>query len=179
MMMALKRWGAVAVVAVAAALPAVPARAAGSYGPGYCEAADGKYWHGLPTWSGGYGPMRISEGPGDNAYKYGSQPKGINIISTEWPQSRVTVLGQGLPGDGWVTPETNAAIYMPGGGYLKYGVREWGINLVWSATPVYEWRIVPHECGQRILNLTRGAYLVGQMQYGVDWGWGQFEEWEG
>lgn len=58
-------------------------------------------------------------------------------------------------------------------------MREWGINLVWSATPVYEWRIVPHECGQRIFNLTRGAYLVSQMQYGVDWGWGQFEEWEG
>ncbi|MGC4890493.1 hypothetical protein [Micromonospora sp. DT227] len=118
-------------------------------------------------------------GGGGDAFKYGSQPKGINIILTDWPHSRVTVFGEGLPDDGSITRETNAAIYTPGGGYLKYGVREWGIDLVWSATPVYEWRIEPHECGQRIFNLTRGANLVGQMQYGVDWGWGHFEEWEG
>jgi hypothetical protein len=42
------------------------------------------------------------------------------------------------------------AIYVKGGGYLKYGERSYGINLVWSKTPVYEWEITGDKIGDEV-----------------------------
>jgi hypothetical protein len=42
------------------------------------------------------------------------------------------------------------ALWVAGGGYIRYGKREWGINLVWSSTPVFEWVIRGGSTGTRV-----------------------------
>jgi hypothetical protein len=53
-------------------------------------------------------------------------------------------------GSGTVTYGEPVALRVKGGGYLKYSKRTVGINLAWSNTPVYEWRIAGGTPGQTV-----------------------------
>lgn len=72
--------------------------------------------------------------------KYGSRTWGINLV---WDKNtslnNITVEKQS--GSGAVTYGEPVAVRVKGGGYLKYAKRPVGINLTWSTTPVYEWRL--------------------------------------
>lgn len=70
---------------------------------------------------------------------YGKRDMGINLV---WSRSRDlnTVKIENQTTTTIKTGEL-VAIRVEGGGYLKYESRKWGINLVWSDTPVYEWEL--------------------------------------
>jgi hypothetical protein len=73
---------------------------------------------------------------------YGSQEYGINLVWDDPDPTSPSI--RFLPLSGATTPITygeRVAIHVRGGGYLRYGEREYGINLKWSDSPVYEWRL--------------------------------------
>lgn len=74
------------------------------------------------------------------ALVYGGQDHGINL---DWasPNTTPNVRFVRRAGTGPVQYAELVAIHVAGGGYLRYWDREYGINLVWSDTPVYEWRL--------------------------------------
>ena len=49
---------------------------------------------------------------------------------------------------------------MPGGGYLRRGSQAYGIDLVWSSTPVYEWNLITTSVGQALFNRNRNDYVI-------------------
>jgi hypothetical protein len=61
--------------------------------------------------------------------------------------------------------------------YLAYGRQTFGINLVWSATPKYEWQIqtpgpVVNNIVLSLYNTTAGSYLVyTRRTVGINLGW--------
>jgi hypothetical protein len=120
---------AVATVGVAA-LGAGPASAA--VARGYWE------WVGLPTWNGGWGPWRNII-LGYQSIRYKERDYGINLGWTDdWRKSNVYVFANGSSAGAPILPDTRVALWIPQGGYLRFGNRAWGIELVWSASPVYE-----------------------------------------
>ena len=73
---------------------------------------------------------------------YQSREYGINL---DWADPNpsapsVSVVRQSNDGSPIRYDET-VAIRIRGGGYLRYSEREYGIDLVWSENPVYEWQI--------------------------------------
>jgi hypothetical protein len=168
-----RRWWTVAATAMLAVLsahtPAVADGPAIAAGPPPAAAID---WEGLPTWSGGHGPLR-NQTNGLKALRYQQRDYGINLDWTTWPNSRWEVYGEGLPANGSITSSTRVALKVDGSpGYVRSGYQSYGINLVWSSTPVYEWNLVTTSAGQALYNLTRGDWLVhGSRFYGVDLMW--------
>ena len=72
--------------------------------------------------------------------RYGRRNFGINL---EWDKaflSNVQIIHRGAKGLPILYTE-DVSIFIKGGGYLKYEKRSVGINLGWSATPVYQWQI--------------------------------------
>ncbi|WP_422754196.1 hypothetical protein [Micromonospora sp. WMMD708] len=128
-------------------------------------------WEGLPTWSGGYGPMR-NQSNGLKALRYAERDYGINLNWTDWPNSRWEVYGEGLPTNAPITSTTKVALRVPGGGYLRWGAQSYGIDLVWSATAVYEWNLITTAGGQALFNRSRNDYVVyGSRPWGVNLIW--------
>ena len=74
------------------------------------------------------------------ALKYGSRTWGINLV---WDKNMNlnNVKFEKQAGSGDVKYTEPIAINVKGGGYLKYEKRSVGINLGWSSTPVYEWKV--------------------------------------
>lgn len=73
---------------------------------------------------------------------YGSQQYGINLVWDDPDPATPSI--SFVPLSGATTPilyGERVAIHVRGGGYLRYGERDNGINLNWSDTPVYEWRL--------------------------------------
>jgi hypothetical protein len=67
-----------------------------------------------------------------------------------------------------------------GDSYVRYGRRTWGINLVWSSTPVFDWEIRGGNTGElvysqqpiRLHNRTTGAAVVYcQRPWGINLAW--------
>ncbi|WP_411722565.1 hypothetical protein [Mycetocola sp.] len=75
---------------------------------------------------------------------YKEREYGINVSWADLDPANpsVFVIGQS-PGASRITYNELIAIGIREGGYLKYGARKYGINLTWSETPVFEWRITP------------------------------------
>ena len=75
------------------------------------------------------------------ALDYKSRDYGINLswIPEENTPRNVRIVRP----EGWVQLRDGdvVALGVAGGGYLKFQRREYGISLVWSAQPVYEWQI--------------------------------------
>jgi hypothetical protein len=122
----------------------------------------------------------------DQYIKYGSRDYGINLMwSPYFPQRNVRFMRQPSSGNtGPLKYDEPLAMYVDGGGFLKYGSRSHGIDLVWSNTPSYEWRIKPqfHNAGEVInpyhywmglFNTAKNASLhYGTREYGINLKWG-------
>ena len=72
------------------------------------------------------------------------------------------------------------ALYVEGGKYLKYAEREYGINLVWSDTPVFEWKLDGGVAGRPVnsrrqvglVNTKIGEHVVYcEREYGINLKW--------
>src|SRR5215208_4164426 len=73
---------------------------------------------------------------------YGSREYGINLVWDDPDPTNPSI--RFLPLSGATTPilyGERVAIHVRGGGFLRYGEREYGISLKWSESPVYEWRL--------------------------------------
>jgi hypothetical protein len=58
------------------------------------------------------------------------------------------------------------------GDYVRYGSRYFGINLKWSSTPVYEWRLGERNGHISLFNITHGDYVIyGARHYGINLRW--------
>lgn len=67
------------------------------------------------------------------------------------------------------------AIFVDGGGYLRRWSRDYGINLVWSQTPIYEWTVRSFgqiSGGVGLFNEAQQDYVVYCLRtYGLNIGW--------
>lgn len=121
----------------------------------------------------------------DQYIKYGSRDYGINLVwSPYFPQRNVRFMRQPSSGNtGPLKYDEPLAMYVDGGGFVKYGSRSRGIDLVWSTTPSYEWRIKPQfaNAGEAInpyhywmglFNTAKNASLhYGTREYGINLDW--------
>ncbi len=108
---------------------------------------------------------------------YNGQKKGINLSWLKPQKTKFNILFKDKNNDGILDTQDSVAIYVEGGTYLKYGVREYSINLVWSSIPVYEWAIVGENKGTTtvlqthkrygLYNLSKQAYMIYAEQDGV------------
>ena len=114
--------------------------------------------------------------------QYGSREYGINLVWAPRGPSPVRAVRL-MRAKGTLDPITYGeplALYVEGGKYLRYAEREYGINLVWSDTPVFEWKIeggVP----ARLVNSRRPVGLVNtnigqhvvycEREYGINLRW--------
>jgi hypothetical protein len=121
----------------------------------------------------------------DQYIKYGSRNHGINLVwSPYFPQRNVRFIRPpNSSNTGPLKYDEPLAMYVDGGGFVKYGSRSYGIDLVWSTTPSYEWRIKPqfHNAGEVInpyhywmglFNTAKNASLhYGIRDYGINLEW--------
>jgi hypothetical protein len=92
--------------------------------------------------------------------RYGERKWGINLV---WDKkanlNNIKVVTQGIVAGGAIRYGDKVAIHVEGGGYLKYQKRDFGINLVWSKEPVYEFVITGGAKGTAVpLNATVAIY---------------------
>ncbi|WP_157519375.1 hypothetical protein [Herbidospora mongoliensis] len=74
---------------------------------------------------------------------YGEREYGINLVWEDPEPATPSIrflAASGAPSA--ILYGERVAINVRGGGYLRYGEREYGINLKWSDEPVYEWRLL-------------------------------------
>jgi len=85
----------------------------------------------------------------DRAVIYGERTFGINLV---WgsPFGPANIRFDPVVRREGMRYERSVAIRVAGGGYLRYKSRLFGINLSWSSTPVYEWRIRGGPSGQHV-----------------------------
>ena len=79
---------------------------------------------------------------------------GINLgwINCNWIGPNIRFVRESFTGDQRpLRFGERLAIHVPGHGYLRYGQRTFGINLVWSKTPSYEWEIRGGVRGSKVL----------------------------
>jgi hypothetical protein len=93
-----------------------------------------------------------------------------NIGATSW-----MIKAQGLADGATVPNKHPVALRSAGAGkWLRYGVRDYGVNLEWSNTPAYEWEIIrpADNTSFALYNRVTGNYLVFKPQtYGISLGW--------
>jgi hypothetical protein len=107
--------------------------------------------------------------------KYGSRTFGINL---KWAAPGPNIHLKRKSGSGTLRYDEPVAIWVAGGGYLRYARRFYGINLGWSATPKYEWRfsnrtgVVNTGESLSIYNRVADAVLVyGERSVGINLIW--------
>ncbi|MDW5598751.1 hypothetical protein VSS74_30610 [Conexibacter stalactiti] len=117
----------------------------------------------------------------NNSYvRYGSRTFGINLVwgssSSQWsfmpapprPNVRDHRKRPMVPGE-------KVAVYNSSNrSYLVYGSQTWGINLKWSKTPVYQWRVEtdPATGYASLYNSSAGDYVVyGERPQGINLRW--------
>jgi hypothetical protein len=120
--------------------------------------------------------------------KYGERTDGINLVWDRWDRNvgLANVKFEQDPDTAGPIYEGRAtAVHVLNGGYLRYGERARGINLVWSQSPVYEWQImhnVPPEPRDTVQLLVRiGLYntkaqdyvIYCRRPYGINLRWAQ------
>lgn len=110
--------------------------------------------------------------------RYGKRTWGINL---EWgaPSANITV--KRLSSTPWpfVFGEP-VALHVAGGGYLRHASRAFGISLVWSSVPVYEWRVLNRGAPGTVLgdepkalwnNKARDFLVYGHQSTGINLRW--------
>jgi len=114
--------------------------------------------------------------------QYGSRDYGINLVwAARGPRPVEAV--RLIRANGTLDPIAYGeplALYVEGGKFLKYADREYGINLVWSDTPVFEWKI-DGGTPARLVNSKRDIGLVNtrigqhvvycEREYGINLRW--------
>jgi hypothetical protein len=131
----------------------------------------------------------IMNGKTRRVLEYGVRKYGINLVwGGDWPKKystfRIIPLGEvKSPGEDYTLRYgQKVAIHVKGGGYLQHGRRSHGIDLKWSATPVYEWELRGGAAGESLrwwitnevalFNVTTGRYLrYGERTYGINLVW--------
>lgn len=84
------------------------------------------------------------------ALKYGQRTWGINLVWGD-PAQMDSIRFQRPSGSKEpVKFEEPIAVYVRGGGFLIYKKRDTGINLGWSSTPKYEWKILGGNAGSEV-----------------------------
>jgi hypothetical protein len=111
--------------------------------------------------------------------KYGEQQFGVNLRFIHLdPGDNIQISVQGGGPD--IFYGDQVAIYIKGDSFLHYRNRSWGVNLGWSDTPVYQWRITGGISGIPVrpntpfglFNERENDYLVGCWRpYGVNLAW--------
>jgi hypothetical protein len=94
-------------------------------------------------------PFTIKNVTDKETLRYGKRVWGIDLV---WDKSETlnNLKFEKQTGSGDVKYDELIAISVNGGGYLKYEKTRFGINLVFSATPAYEWRVGGGEVGQPV-----------------------------
>ena len=122
----------------------------------------------------------------DKTLAYKKAKKGINLAFVNLKKTPDNIIFKDLNNDGILDTSDLIAIQVLEGAYLKYGAREYGINIVWSQTPVYEWAILSEDKSvsriqnnkkYAIFNKTKQSFLVygeredniGQLKWFDDW----------
>ena len=72
---------------------------------------------------------------------YKKTKKGISLVFVALKKTPLNIIFKDTNHDGLLDTNDVMAIQVIDGAYLKYEAREYGINIVWSQTPVYEWTI--------------------------------------
>ena len=114
--------------------------------------------------------------------QYGSREYGINLVWAPRGPGPVKAVRL-IRAKGTLDPIAYGeplALYVEGGKFLKYAEREYGINLVWSDTPVFEWKI-DGGMPARLVNSRRDIGLVNtkigqhvvycEREYGINLRW--------
>jgi hypothetical protein len=74
--------------------------------------------------------------------RYGEREYGINLVWGDLGSADESIgFARASSGSGPIQFRERIAIRVRGGRYLRYGEREYGINLVWSDQPIFEWHI--------------------------------------
>ena len=117
---------------------------------------------------------------------YKKTKKGISLVFVALKKTPLNIIFKDTNNDGLLDTNDVMAIQVIDGAYLKYGAREYGINIVWSQTPVYEWTIssddksvsgIQNNKKYGLYNKTKQTFLVygeredgiGQMKWFDDW----------
>ena len=135
-------------------------------------------WFGLSSANDGVGPLDV----GDQFLQLHDQTWGISLGFGHNTGDNVKTERQG-GGSSWPLMKGEAvALRVWGAGWLKHGFQTWGVDLVLSDTPSYEWYVVGDGTPGQTLdngkfalwNRSAGDYLVkGDQTWGVGLNWYQ------
>jgi hypothetical protein len=137
-----------------------------------------KQWYGLSDANQGTGDLQNARRSSYTSLTHANQTFGVDL---DWSENGALwkIQAQGGP---HVMRGQAVALRIWGGGWLKYGHETWGIDLVLSDTPVYQWYVLGGQPGSSITNggdfaLWNSAakrYLVSAHQtWGVSLDWYQ------
>jgi hypothetical protein len=111
-------------------------------------------WYGLPNQNDGVWPLDV----GNQFLQLQDQTWGVDLGFGHETGNNVKAERQGL-GNTWPLMKGEAiAIRVWGAGWLKYGHQTWGVDLVLSDTPAYEWYVVNE--GTPGQNLDSGEFAL-------------------
>jgi hypothetical protein len=137
--------------------------------------------HAVDVIKGGEPLRLVNRANKDKAVVYGEREYGINLV---WGgPGGASFVTQQEGGVGVVRYGEKVAIKFegnPANPFVKYGERNYGINLVWSKPPVFEWEVRGETTGSPVqygdyfgLYNTRNRALVvyGERKYGINLVW--------
>jgi hypothetical protein len=129
-------------------------------------------WYGLSFTNDGTGDLRSQAK--NRSLKWDSEKFGVDLVWDENP-ALWKIEAQGGP---HVMEGQAVALRVWGGGWLAYGTETWGVDLVLSSTPVYQWYVLastpgtPIEDTFALWNSAAKGYLITRHQtWGVDLDW--------
>ncbi len=110
-------------------------------------------------------PFTLKNVTDKETLRFGKRVWGINL---EWDKSETlnNIKFEKQTGSGDVKYDELIAISVNGGGYLKYEKTRFGINLVFSAKPAYEWRVGGGEQDQPV-KFGEPFALMSEVEYDV------------
>jgi hypothetical protein len=168
-------------------LAAVTAGAAASMVPAAeaAQIADWKVTSAGPTGSSvvpGVTAYRLDNRTAGSALVYGQRDFGINLVwgSSSGPVNVRFERPSTSPNHGPLQFGEPLAVRISGGGYVRYKVRTFGINLDWSSTPVFDWGIyggtgtIRTGASVSLYNRTESDHLVhARRTFGINLCWYQ------
>jgi len=131
-------------------------------------------WFGLSSTNDGTGALWNR--PKSRQLKWGNETLGVDLVWDDHP-ALWKIEAQG--GDPHVKQGQAVALRVWGGGWLAYGTETWGVDLVLSSTPLYQWYVLSGKLGAPISsggfalwNSAAQGYLISRDQrWGVDLDW--------
>jgi len=123
-------------------------------------------------------PFTMKNVTANDNIRCGKRSMGINLVWDSGANNNVRFSKQ--TGSGDVKYGEPIAVSMSGGGFLKYEKTRFGINLVYSSTPAYEWRIGGGEPNQSVKfgdrfallsDVEHDAMIYGKRPVGINLVW--------